>query len=97
VSTLRVVPEAEDELAAAILWYEARRRGLGIELMAVVDEALERIANAPLSMPLWRAPWRRCTLSRFPYVIFFSVAGDTVEVAAIAHGKRRPGYWIGRR
>ena len=95
--TLRVLPEAEEELGEAILWYETKRPGLGVELMAVVDEALERVVDAPLSMSLWREPWRRCTLRRFPYVIFFSFVDEVVEVAAIAHAKRRPGYWIGRQ
>ena len=33
------LPEAEDELSAAVEWYESRRTGLGVELMAAVDEA----------------------------------------------------------
>lgn len=32
-------------------------------------------------------------MRRFPYLIHFRVQGDTIQVVAIAHGKRRPGYW----
>jgi hypothetical protein len=32
-------------------------------------------------------------LDRFPYVIFFAQERDHVLVVAIAHAKRRPGYW----
>ena len=35
--TLRVLPEAEEELAEAAVWYEAKITGLGVELIAVVD------------------------------------------------------------
>jgi len=35
-------------------------------------------------------------LRRFPYTIFFTVTELSVEVTAIAHAKRRPGYWISR-
>jgi hypothetical protein len=38
--TLRVLPEAEAELQSAAMWYEEKRRGLGIELVAAVDRAL---------------------------------------------------------
>ena len=47
--TLRVLPDAEAELQSAAIWYEEKRRGLGIELVA------------------------------------------------LAHTKRRPGYWLDRR
>jgi hypothetical protein len=40
---------------------------------------------------------RRYILHRFPYGIIYRLLGDDVlEILAIAHHKRRPGYW-GRR
>jgi toxin ParE1/3/4 len=98
VKALRILPEAEEELAEAAAWYEEKRTGLGIELIAVVDRAFEEIADAPLSWGLWRddRPYRRKVLAHFPYLIFFRVEGDTVVVMAIAHAKRRPGYWAER-
>jgi toxin ParE1/3/4 len=95
-----VLPEAEEELALAGEWYEERQPGLGVEFVAEVDEALSGIGDQPEAWPLWRSdrPYRKRTLARFPYVIFYSlVAADLVEIAAIAHGKRRPGYWVERR
>jgi len=35
--TLRALPDAEAELQSTALWYEEKRRGLGIEFVAVVD------------------------------------------------------------
>ena len=35
-------------------------------------------------------------MRRFPYIVMFTVADDSVEVVAIAHAKRRPGYWVDR-
>jgi plasmid stabilization system protein ParE len=95
---LRVLPEAEEELAEAAVWYEAKRTGLGVELIAVVDRAFEEILEAPLACAVWRddRPYRRKILARFPYVIFFQIHGDVVEIMAVAHAKRRPGYWANR-
>jgi hypothetical protein len=74
---LRVLPEAEEELAHAAEWYESKRGGLGIELVAVVDAALDEIRDAPAACPLWRdgRPYRRKVLTRFPYSVVFRVAG----------------------
>jgi plasmid stabilization system protein ParE len=98
VRTLRVLPEAEEELAEAAQWYETKRVGLGIELVAMVDQAFDEILDSPLSFALWRSdrPYRRKVLTRFPYVIFFRVEDDAVEIMAVAHAKRRPGYWAAR-
>ncbi|AKV00134.1 hypothetical protein AKJ09_06797 [Labilithrix luteola] len=54
MTRLRVAPEAEEELAAAAEWYEARRAGLGVELVASIDGAFEEILAAPLSCATWR-------------------------------------------
>jgi len=45
--TLRVLPDAEAELQSAAIWYEEKRRGLGIEFVAVVDQALQSILDNP--------------------------------------------------
>jgi toxin ParE1/3/4 len=97
--TLRVLPDAEAELQSAALWYEEKRRGLGIEFVAVVDKALQSVLENPEACPVWRPnrPYRKRSLKRFPYVVFFRIDSATVEIVAVAHAKRRPGYWLDRR
>ena len=97
--TLRVLPDAEAELQSAALWYEEKRRGLGIEFVAVVDGALQSVLDNPEACPVWRRnrPYRKRSLKRFPYVVFFRIDSSTVEIVAVAHAKRRPGYWLDRR
>lgn len=67
---LRVARDAEEELAEAAEWAEAKRNGLGVELVAVVDGALDAIVTAPLAHPLWGPdrPCRMKVLLQFPYV-----------------------------
>lgn len=100
MTRLRVSPEAEEELGEAAAWYEARRAGLGVELVAVVDAAFDAIVAAPKSCTLWRSAreYRKMVLTRFPYVVFFRFDANHEEVivVAVAHSKRRPGYWVGR-
>jgi toxin ParE1/3/4 len=33
---------------------------------------------------------------RFPYLVMYVVDHESIEVAAIAHAKRSPGYWRNR-
>jgi plasmid stabilization system protein ParE len=93
-----VLPEAEDELREAMRWYEARRSGLGLEFLGVIEDAMSRVTSTPLAWPEWQdAPrYRRMVLRRFPYLLFYEIRGDTVEFVAVAHARRRPGYWLSR-
>jgi plasmid stabilization system protein ParE len=93
-----VLPEAEDEIREAMLWYEARRSGLGMEFLGVVEDAMARVTSTPRQWPQWNDDprYRRMVLRRFPYLLFYEIRGDTVEFVAVAHTRRRPGYWLAR-
>lgn len=100
MTLVRSLSEAEEELAEAAAYYEARRPGLGVELIMAVDVALSTIADAPLAFPRWRddRSYRKYVLQRFPYLIFYTCSqpDDEVMIVAVAHAKRRPGYWLSR-
>jgi|GEM_PF-2605751 hypothetical protein len=51
---LSILPEAEAELLAAAQWYEERRAGLGVELIATADVALHEILEKPSASSIWR-------------------------------------------
>ena len=54
---LRIEAEAEREAEDAARWYEARRRGLGVEFLAAVIRASgesSRIQSAFLALKTWR-------------------------------------------
>jgi hypothetical protein len=40
---------------------------------------------------------RKHRLRRFPYTIHYAVLHDAIWIAAVAHQRRRPGYWAVRR
>jgi plasmid stabilization system protein ParE len=95
---VRILPEAEEELAAAAQWYEERREGLGIQFITAMDASVAWLAQAPDSCPIWLAgyPYRKLVMQRFPYVVFFRLVDDVIEIVAFAHAKRAPGYWLDR-
>jgi hypothetical protein len=42
-------------------------------------------------------PSRWVRLRQFPYVIYYRIDGDKPIVMAVAHGRRRLGYWLRRK
>ena len=98
---VRIEPEAKEELTAAADWYEMRREGLGRELLAAVDATLAAVARDPGRFPAYpgadaRLGVRRAGTPRFPFSIAFIDLDAAVRVIAIAHERRRPGYWRDR-
>ncbi len=99
---LRIDSAAETDLREAAAWYERQRTGLGLELLAEVDSALQRIRRAPYqhskleTMP-HEDDVRRAILGRFPYAVVYEIAAEEIHVLAVAHTCRRPNYWLHRR
>jgi toxin ParE1/3/4 len=90
--------EAKDEFDAAASSYEAQRTGLGDRFVTEVEECVARIAQLPQSFPVHQpSGLRKCVLPTFPFTIFFLELDDRIWIAAVAHQRRRPGYWSHRQ
>lgn len=89
---------AQDDLWGAVRWYDGERVGLGNDSLAAVTDALDRVVALPLAGSAIRLAGlevRRQRTIGFPYFIMYIVADDVVRVVAVAHQRRRPGYWLG--
>lgn len=62
---LVIAPEAELDIAAAYVWYEDRRAGLGEEFLSSVDACLESIRRRPEMYPVVHESYRRSLIRRF--------------------------------
>jgi toxin ParE1/3/4 len=98
---IRFHPGAAADLGSAGDWYELQVPGLASDLTDEVDRALDAIADRPSTWPLWPGvdpalAVRRFLLPRFPFAIGYVVEGETITVLAVAHLRRRPGYWLRR-
>jgi plasmid stabilization system protein ParE len=88
---------------AAREFVEARRRyartGPPTEdrFVAAVRAAVERIDANPHIGSLIRGAYRWIRTGRYPYLLIYETLGpDLVRVYAVAHARRRPGYWVRR-
>lgn len=85
------------ELNEAVDFYNLECPGLGLTLLGDVESALSTIERFPEAAPLLHGRVRRKILLRFPYSVIYSLRDEQIRVLALAHEKRRPFYWRGRR
>lgn len=83
-----IQPLAVEDICAAATWYEEQAPGLGEDLTAEIVRAIRRAQTSPELFPILRQrdKLRRVLTERFPYRVFFSVHGDTVQFHAVLHG-----------
>ncbi|MBN1395433.1 MAG: type II toxin-antitoxin system RelE/ParE family toxin [Pirellulales bacterium] len=60
--------------------------------LAELDAGIESIRSTPELYPSYIHGTRRYLMRRFPYLIVHRVVSTTIQVIAVAHGRRRPGY-----
>ena len=95
---VRFEDEADSEYRLAGRYYEERRKRLGIEFFDAVDLTIDHILEMPRAGTLVpRMPAdlsvRRRPVTRFPYHVVYLDAGTDIRILAIAHDRRKPGYW----
>ena len=94
---LRFDAAAERELNEAVDFYDLESPGLGDAFLAEVEHALTQVEAFPEAAEPLRDGVRRRLLHTFPYALLYSLRSDEVRVLAVAHQRRRPLYWEGRR
>lgn len=98
IRTVRNIRAAREEFTAAVQWYEDQRPRLGAEFFDAVTETTDRIeAHPEIGTPA--SPdqqTRRVLVQRFPYQVVYRLLPGEIVIIAIAHLKRRPGYWKAR-
>lgn len=93
---VRLSVDARREYEDAIGWYAGRSVDAALRFERRVTEAIEQIANNPTLWPKVAPRLHRCPLPRYPFYLIYAVREEAIEVLAVAHTSRRPGYWKDR-
>lgn len=94
---VRFLTAASLELTGARDDYELCQQGLGEEFVAEVEAFTTLVAERPLIFGRFRAgEVRACPLRRFPFNLFYLMRAEAIWIVAVAHQRRRPGYWTKR-
>ena len=89
-------PEATQDLQDARDWYEQQRAGLGVIFAGRAATALDKIGQFPELYGLVWQDVRAAPIRRHPYIIYYRVLADRVEVFAILHARREASEWQNR-
>ena len=84
---------ADDEVLTARRYYARKGAGLAARFIAALDEAVARIGANPAAWPPDAHSTRACRLRKFPYRLVYVEEPARALVVAVAHNRRRPGYW----
>jgi toxin ParE1/3/4 len=95
--TLSIHEVAEAEINEAADFYDLESPGLGGVFLDEIQRAFQSIVDFPDAAPLIRGCVRKRIVTKFPYSLVYSTRGDEIRLLAVAHHKRRPFYWRGRR
>lgn len=90
---LRWHAEARAEADAAAAFYHDKQPDLAQRFLDDLEEALHRIQRHPQAYRQVEHAVRKCRVMHFPYGVIYRVRSDLIEIIAVMHIRRAPGYW----
>jgi toxin ParE1/3/4 len=87
---------ADQELAEATLYHDRERPGYGDRFVAAFRSGRDFLLQFPNSGRRGLLGTRSWKIMGFRYHIIYVIRGDVIFIVAVAHDRRRPGYWRSR-
>ena len=97
MTLFRILPEASEELEACVSFYNSQQANLGTEFLTEFEKTAERIIELPNAARIVGEGVRSRPIHRFPFYVLYRSQAKEVTIVAVAHRRRRPGYWVGRK
>ena len=96
--TYRLHPEAGAEHKKQVTYYEDVQGGLGRRYHAEFQAVLLLIHSAPQRYRIVHPPdIRSLSFEVFRFSVIYREFSGDIQVLAIAHHRRHPGYWLDRQ
>jgi len=86
---IRILPEAESDLARAADFYDAQREGAGDYFIACLAADIEAL-KVHAGVHERQHELLRSLSKRFPFAIFYELAGATIEIFAVLDCRQDP-------
>jgi plasmid stabilization system protein ParE len=77
-------------------WYVARSVDASLDFLNGLDAAIESVLQSPHRCAKYLYGTRRLVMQQFPFSIIYLEDPDLITIIAVAHSKRKPGYWKDR-
>jgi plasmid stabilization system protein ParE len=91
--TFEYHPEAIKEAWHAFHWYDDRSENAADDFWEELRRARQSVTMHPQSWTPYLHGTRCFKLKRFPYALVYVERAEQLLGLAVAHLKRRPGYW----
>jgi toxin ParE1/3/4 len=88
--------EAEADVVQALEWYAERSALAARAFVQELSHVIRLAVRSPEAWPKSFGNTRRIVFPRFPFDLVFRIRGETLEIVAVAHQRRRPSYWADR-
>lgn len=85
--------EAKAEADAAAAFYHHQQPGLAQRFLDSLEDALRRIQRHPQVYRQVEGEIRKCRVPHFPYGVIYRPRSENIEIIAVMHVRRSPGYW----
>jgi plasmid stabilization system protein ParE len=89
-------PAARREITDAHGWYIRQSVQAADGFYEELLPALDRVHARPRLYPPHFYGTQRVVLDRYPFSIVYRELLHEIQIVAVAHAKRRPGYWTNR-
>ena len=86
-------PEAAVDVIEARKWYDNQQTGLGDDFGNALADIVERVQAMPRMYVIVLENVHRAKVRRFPYLLYYRVLEDRIEVLAVLHSSRDPRLW----
>ena len=90
---LEFFDDAAAEVEEDRAWYRHRSESAEAGFLRELDHAIQQVTHSPSQWPRYLAGTSRYVFPTYPYSLVYFVEEDIIRVVAVAHDKRRPGYW----
>lgn len=92
----RFHPEAREALLQAGRYIKSDDPKQGELFKRAFGLSLDWARSQPLIFRCFEEDFRKMTVGKFRYSLIFRIRGDEIQILAIAHMSRKPGYWKDR-
>jgi plasmid stabilization system protein ParE len=89
-------PAAVEEAEAAARWYRERSSRASAQFIDEINQVIDKLFDAPGRWPQGLYGTRKIRLPCFPFAVIYRESKEMIQILAVAHGRRRPGYWRAR-
>ena len=87
---------AKDEVLDATDWFIERNPSVAIEFLDAVRARVDQAMEFPGAGAREAGGCRSLQVGKYSFRMIYRVKGQTLEVLALAHTSREPGYWKDR-